>query len=57
VNFSPPLGPKKLISEQEDIKIKKNAFSTLKGHSHEKVFEIIPLNDRFGPNSGMPTLL
>jgi hypothetical protein len=22
----------------------------LKGHSHEKVFKIIPLNDRLGPN-------
>jgi hypothetical protein len=28
----------------------------LKGHSHEKVVEIIPLNDRFGRKKGMQTL-
>jgi hypothetical protein len=25
-------------------------IGTLKGHSHEKVFDIIPLNHRLGPN-------
>jgi hypothetical protein len=29
----------------------------LKGHSHEKVVEIIPLNHRLGPNPGTPTPL
>jgi hypothetical protein len=30
---------------------------SLKGHSHEKVCEIIPFNRRLGPNKGMITIL